>query len=393
MEPFLQWHRYEPTYAIVRKRYTKTLWGEKQDYIRELMNHANRTGRKLFVVTPEDMARLKDGAQTVTGHWYSTKKNKWFKKPIAPPDVVLRRYGTFEAAPGMRRWLEGRMTFLNPFDTRQVTGDKLQFAQIMEESGVPHPAETRLYTPSDGHTTIREMMVRHGVNDVFIKDRWGKCGNSILQVVRQPDGKFRLNYSRKSASGKPVSKFRIVAPGRLGINVDDVLGMFQQQSGKKSKFIVQTGLPAKQYNRGRFILRVVMSRDEKGKPVIVGGRASVGRPGDVVVNVTQGAKRTEYEPVLQEVYGKDHHQVRKDMERVCRDAFLAVDRQVQKMSGRPVGELGMDVVFVGKKAHIIEANSLGGIETYDPYFDRYKETIFQAGKYAFRQTGVMRQPG
>lgn len=345
---------------------------QNHELTRRLMMHAKRTGRTMYAYHPDVLKSIDPWKQQlVNAREYLPSTRKWRSVRAPLPDVILRDLRSTDRVGPDKGRLQHLAVSLNPLRAIQLVKDKYAFSQVMQDAGIAHPP-TEQYSPS----ALARILDAHGA--AFIKDRGGSRGDSILRVESLGDDRHRVEVQRKSkkraydVDSEGLS--RIVQRLMRGFKVKD-----------PEKYVVQPEVHSSTYQGRKFSIRILMHRTSDGH-LVTGGMARVAaHPGLFLDNIHQGAHPHAYTTVMRRVFGNDYASVHREMVLQCRKAFQAVERETQRQSSLPVGELGFDILFDGIHPVILEANSRPDVAPTEPYFRSYKENVFRAGESAYRR--------
>lgn len=351
---------------------------EVRKTLEQLSEHADRTGRSLFVYGSKAMHRLESHrVETVDALKYNSETRAWEKIKAPAPHVLIRDYSDRDENRVPASILQHRVVRLVPQSALTAVMDKLTFSHAMQNARIMQPQ-----THEFSSKRMEDMLDEHGT--IFLKDRKGSLGNGIAQIEMVGPNEVKLTHV-KNQEQKSVQFNRD--------ELRDRVEQFMKDAGKeKSGFIVQRGLADTPFRGRKFSFRVLMHQTETG-PGITGIIARVGKPGSIVDNVSKGGEVTNHIDVLKSVFRNRHRHVATKLEEVCREAFHAVQTESGFRSALPLGELGLDVMFEGENPIVIEANSRPGMSVQSPLFPNYREQVFRTGEILYRQLVGSRLPG
>lgn len=235
--------------------------------------------------------------------------------------------------------------FINPEDDMNVVNDKVLFADVMHQNSIPHPL-----TLNYSKTNLKKLLKKHDI--LFIKPIKGSKGYGIIVVEKLSNSKkplFRLRY-KKQYRGQWATVYS------EHLRKKDLYGAIAEAQKHlrrgHASYLIQEGIDAYRYKGKQTDFRVNTQRGVNGEITSTAVSMRVGG------NVSQGGRPADCTSVLTNDW--DNANVLAIKNRVVSTALLA-HQALEKYAGKPIGDLGMDLVIDEKgNPIIIEANSKNG---------------------------------
>lgn len=223
--------------------------------------------------------------------------------------------------------------FLNKWETHQLlTLDSIAAAFL---------PETRLFT---GPGDIRALLDSFGM--VYLKPTAGSLGRRIIRVEKLSPEYIRYKYRTKDKESKEG-----IAP------TCELLEKVLRPVMGKREYIVQQGLQLAEYEGCPFDVRILMQKDNRGNWRRTKIYVRVAAPGNIVSNISDGARGEKIVIVLQEVFQEEFTAANGIGEQL-REAARLIPPALENLMGRAWGELALDLgIDTGRRVWLIEVNS------------------------------------
>lgn len=330
---------------------------------------------------------------------YMTSDRRWRTLENMPlPDVAFNRV---IAVSGESHKLDARtrnrlnvrkidtgngITLVNSEIVQFLARDKFAADQALrkhDSSLQTHLAETRMLNSADDLSII---LNQHKV--AFMKPRYGTEGAGIVKAELGKDG--RISYSYRDG-GRKVK----------GVVESTEELMDKTRGVREGDYIVQQGINLATVsfdgdNDSRsFDLRTFVQRLDTDDWEVTGVGARVSGTGQITSNLATGGFAARPEEVLTRIFGKNET---KKIIRESRNLAWKTARAIEKASGRPAGEIAVDVgIDADGKPWVIEVNTQPGRKTWNTVIRPYDAHTFNRlhnGPYlsALRAAGFTIEP-
>lgn len=315
------------------------------DILKELTNSCQKIRAFGYVFFPEDVdwsAGVIYGRLPVTDP--ETGGTGWHTDSFPLPDVVYDRLPsrTAESKPEIRELKEKFVSsdihcfnpqFLNKWETHQLLRQDDALTEFLPE--------TRLLT---GPGDIRALLDTFGM--VYLKPTAGSLGRRIIRVEKLSPAVIRYKYRTKDKESKEG-----FAPNceLLEIVLRPVMG--------RRDYIVQQGLHLAEYEGSPFDVRILMQKDNRGNWRRTKIYVRVAAPGNIVSNISDGARGEKIAVVLKEVFQEEFAADTGIGERL-REAARLIPPALERLMGQSWGELALDLgIDTSRRVWLIEVNS------------------------------------
>ena len=274
----------------------------------------------------------------VRGVYYDPRENRWRQRRFPLPHLLYDRGGGLSprSNPLIRRFRELGIKNINArhfFDKWDLHHRLSRFSAIF-----PHlPATVKGEKASDA----LQMLHQHG--SVYVKTRRGSSGVGVIRMEKLgPDG-FRYYHSY----GGQLSS-EILSKRELAMLIDHYFA--------RRPFIIQKPIDLLKKGQGIIDFRSEVQKNEKGRLVVAGTTARIGRPHSPIASHTRTEDYYPLEEFARSVLQLDAVKARQ-LKAKIHDFLHQVFRGVEPAYG-PFGEMGIDFgLDTGGKLWLIECNS------------------------------------
>lgn len=268
----------------------------------------------------------------------------WQEASCPLPDVIYDRLPSrsVESKPEVRemkeRFISAGIPYFNPqFLNKWETYRLLAFDPNMADF-LP---ETRYYT---GPEDIEALLNIYGM--VYLKPAAGSLGRRIVRAEKLSPGLIHYKYrtiDKESREG--------VAP------TCELLAKVLRPVMGKREYIVQQGLHLAACEDCPFDVRILMQKDYKGCWRRTKIYVRVAAPGNIVSNISDGARGEKIAVVLKEVFDEEFSAADGIGERL-REAARLIPPALETLMGQIWGELALDLgIDTNRRVWLIEINS------------------------------------
>ncbi len=273
-----------------------------------------------------------------------TGETGWQTATCPLPDVIYDRLPsrTVESKPEIRALKEKLIDagipyfnpqFLNKWETHQLLSKDSTVANFLPE--------TRLLTDTGD---IRTLLDTYGM--VYLKPTAGSLGRRIIRVKKLAPALVHYKYRTKDKE----SKEGVVPTGEL---LEKIL---RPVMGKR-EYIVQQGLHLAEYEKCPFDVRILMQKDNRGNWRRTKIYVRVAAPGNIVSNISDGARGEKIAVVLHDVFDEDFSAPAGIGEQL-RVAARLIPPAMENLMGQAWGELALDLgIDTSCRVWLIEVNA------------------------------------
>lgn len=273
-----------------------------------------------------------------------TGETTWHVASFPLPDVIYDRLPsrTVESKQEIREMKEKFVMsaipyfnpqFLNKWETHRLLSIDRSVAVFLPE--------TRYYT---GPGDIEALLNTYGM--VYLKPVAGSLGRRIVRLEKLSPGRILYKYrtiDKESREGM--------------VPTCEVLEKILRPVMGKREYIVQQGLHLAEYEGCPFDIRILMQKDYKGNWRRTKIYVRVAAPGNIVSNISDGARGEKIAVVLKEVFREDFSAADGIGERL-REAARVIPPTLEKLMGQAWGELALDLgIDTARRVWLIEVNS------------------------------------
>lgn len=315
------------------------------DILKALIDSCQKIRAFGYVFYPEDVAGpagIVYGRRPVTDP--KTGETSWPGESCPMPDVVYDRLPSrsVESRPEIKKLKETFIAsgipyfnpqFLNKWETHRLLN--------LDSAAAAFLPETRLYT---GPGDIRALLASFGM--VYLKPTAGSLGRRIIRVERLPSDHIRYKYRTKDKES-----IEGAAP-----NCEVLEKILHPVMGKR-EYIVQQGLHLAEYEDCPFDVRMLMQKDSQGNWRRTKIYVRVAAPGNIVSNISDGARGEKIAIVLEEVFQEAFTAPAGIGDRL-REAARLIPPALERLMGQAWGELALDLgIDTNRRVWLIEINA------------------------------------
>jgi glutathione synthase/RimK-type ligase-like ATP-grasp enzyme len=211
--------------------------------------------------------------------------------------------------------------------------DKLTCQQHLHAHGVPVP---RLLGPVKGYAHFCELLDAHGLDQAFVKARYGSSASGVIAYRRNRRGAEQATSSAHLVRGAGAARLYNVKRLRTYDQHDDIVQLLELLACQHA--YAETWLPKPRAGKGHFDVRVLTLAGQPAHRIArVGAR--------MMTNLHLDNQRADVDDLV----GADG---RAALEQVARDAAAAF----------PASHvIGLDLVVRKGRAQVLEANAFGDL--------------------------------
>jgi len=317
-----------------------TLYTSKQlPALQKLMEAGQEAGALCYLFRVEDV----DFTRSIVKAYRWTGEH-WVQGTFPLPDVIYdqvvsRKAERDPSLMGKRIALSKRYgaKIFNDgfFDKWQVNEWLTEDAKLRH-----HVPETKRYTTPQAASLF---IGRHAMT--YLKPVHGSLGLGIVRMVKQQDGSIAYDLKRKTQPplhGKSANTVEAVRTFRKRL--------------KSRPYLMQQGIYLATFKDRPFDIRIIVQRDETGLWRRTKMFARVSKPGDITSNLSSGGEALPVNVVFKEIYKRPDEE--RKIQRQIRNVTQTITDCLEKESGKPFGELGIDLgVDHTGQIWVIEVNS------------------------------------
>lgn len=301
----------------------------------------------------------------VMGIYYDQQKDSWGEKIFPLPHLLYDRGGGLSPK-SMRLINTFRELGIHNINARHFF-DKWDLYERLSRLDTisPHLPVT---VKGDKGIDILQMLNKYG--DVYVKTRRGSCGLGVIRIEKLGPDRYGYYYSYGG---------RLISEIFTGLELKTIL--YQYFSGRP--FIIQEPIDLLRKGQCNIDFRSEVQKDEKGRLIVTGTTARIGRPRSPI---TSNTRTEDYYPVDEFIRCKMQlDEPKASVLQAKIDRFLhLVFRAVEQVYGS-FGEMGIDF-GLDARGHLwlIECNSKSAkvalYYAYGPH--RVRQSFCNTLKYA-----------
>lgn len=306
----------------------------------DIVNTGKTKGAEVYVITTDD---LNLHEQRIKAYAYRESTRDWVPRWIPLPKVLYNRIPKREdeQLPQVRDLL--RECMKNP---RVKLFNPAFFNKWIMKRWLCRSPQTRKYIPITKRFTASTRMLplfrKYGF--LYLKPEHGKAGRGILRVQRTTGSKRYTLYAQDNGQ---ISSSSFTTLKEMAASI--------RKRIEGENYIIQQGIDLCSSKGRPYDLRLLLQKNKKGHWAVTGVGARVAGESSITTHVPQGGTIGEPVRLLSASFGPTRG---KRIYKRVRISGLAIAKQIEKASGRPHGEMSMDL-GVDKRGNVwfFEANA------------------------------------
>lgn len=318
----------------------RSFLGNRANFI-DIINKGRSMGFIVYVLTVKNLIL---GRSHLKGFIFNEENNKWQRENLPFPNVIYNRIPQreHEKEPAVRAKLKACRDYPNLFLFNPYYFNKWRLYKWLNKS-----EKTMSLVPNTRRLisieVLDRMLQKHA--NLYLKPVSGKAGNGIMTVAYRTEK--TLPYRLKIQLNKKSSTYYCSTMRKLWLKI--------QNQRNREAYIVQQAIKLASYQDRSYDLRALVQKNKYGKWELSGLGARLAGARSITTHVPRGGQIEEPEKLLRYSFDDEHSvNILADV----KSTALRVARQIERGSGRKLGEMSMDLgVDIEGNIWIFEANA------------------------------------